>query len=314
MPVGFRINPTIHYYWFAVLIPWFRFLFLSCKPNHDDQQKNEKKKTNHDDHDHDKHDHHDCFDYDVEAQMTMNRPIISSAEGRVLDIDSDRSISDISFSSSSSLTFTRCRFRDSFHSSNSSDGSPSSVVDTAPFLNESFHHSEDERVIISEPSPSSSAKLRSKSRGNSIRTGQIRNQKDGGDFLHPVTKILREQELAKQILGLAIPMAMGLMAYYNPMAMTLATRVAFLLLSVGFAALWNGNLLHETYPGFSHKIELLGYACMLTAFYSLVAYYLRFTYLALVPVICLILSLVPLGMAFCNRNFASANLGSNIHK
>lgn len=336
MPIYFR-KPTIQYYWFAVLlIPWLRFLFLSRKPvGHDDDHESDQKARPHDGQDED----------DLEAQVTMNS--FARDQGQY-DSDSSspshqdhylsntcyHSLGESSLSSFSSaeeawpmtgsVTIRRCRFKDSLHSSNSSDNSPWSSPDMTTTALEIFHCENERSVTTSsskEVSPPGfnnnlelqktvtksashpSSKLR-KFRANILYGNQNQNQ----DYcVHPVMKILREQELAKQILGFAIPMTMGLMAYYNPMAMTLATRLAFVLLSIGFAALWNGNLLHETYPGFSHKIELLGYACMLTAFYTLVAYFLKHTYLAFVPIICLILSLVPLGMAFFNRRSVSGN-------
>lgn len=313
----------IQCYWLGAIIPWLRFLFLSCKPvgqPDDDDHENDQKSRPHDGED----------DYDLEAHVPRN----SFARDAHSDCDSSsslsasqkgHSLSDTCFQSPGDqsshqhpLTIQRCRFEDisqycsPLPTSTSSPGQP---------RNQSFLYYENEIVVSTPLSPAFKNKPESQStmkKSASYPVSKLRKlrasflyrnrnlHQNQENCLHPVMKILREQELAKHILGLAIPMTMGLMAYYNPLAMTLATRLAFVLLSISFAALWNGNLLRETYPGFSHKIELLGYVCMLTAFYSLVAYFLKHTYLALFPVICLLLSLVPLGMAFYNRNSAPA--------
>ncbi|KAF3432012.1 hypothetical protein FNV43_RR26751 [Rhamnella rubrinervis] len=295
-----------------VLFPWLRFLSISHKPvGHDEDHEGDQKGRPGDGH------YGQDDDNDIEAQVTTNS---FARDQEQYDSDSsstsqqDHSLSDTcnhsqgdsslsSFASAEeawpmtgSLTIRRCRFNDSLHSSNS-DNSPFWSTDMTPKALE-ISHCENERFATTSSSDEVSSKA------NILYRNQNQNQ---DCCLHPVTKILRKQELAKQILGLAIPMTMGLMAYYNTMAMTLAARLAFVLLSIGFVALWNGNLLHETYPGISHKIELLGYACVLTAFYTLVAYFLKHTYLALLPIICLILSLVPLGMAFYNRRSVSGN-------
>lgn len=338
MPIDSR-RPTIRFYWFVVLLmPWLRFLFLSRKPvGHGDDHESNQKARSRDDHDDDLEAQvtmnsfaRDHGQYDSDSSSTSQSQQDHSLSDTCFHSQGESSLSSFSTAEEAwpmtgSLTIRRCRFKDSLqYSSSSSDDSPLSSTNMTPEALEIFN-CENERFVttssskeVSQPGFNNnpdlqktvrksasypSSKLR-KSRANILYGNKNQNQ---DKCVHPVTKILKEQELAKQILSLAIPMTMGLMAYYNPMAMTLATRLAFVLLSIGFAALWNGNLLHETYPGFSHKIELLGYACMLVAFYTLVAYFLKHTYLALVPIICLILSLVPLGMAFYNRRSVSGD-------
>ncbi|GMN38916.1 hypothetical protein TIFTF001_008133 [Ficus carica] len=115
---------------------------------------------------------------------------------------------------------------------------------------------------------------------------------------HPIIQVFREEQLGRNIFVLAIPIATGFMAYYNPVSMSLAARLAAVALSVGSAAIWNGILLRKACPKASNASELLGVALMLVAFFGYLGSHLPEAYLWL-PVLCLVACLVPLCVAFC---------------
>ncbi|KAF3432011.1 hypothetical protein FNV43_RR26750 [Rhamnella rubrinervis] len=133
---------------------------------------------------------------------------------------------------------------------------------------------------------------------NVPKTTQL--ESDSDEKLHPVIQDLRDQELGKYVLGLSIPLATTLMVYYNPGSMPLLARLAAMILSVAFAALWNGILLRKKWKRVSNACELVGVSLMLLVFYGFLAYHLP-EYLFWLPLVCWVLSLLPFGIAFCCR-------------
>lgn len=110
-----------------------------------------------------------------------------------------------------------------------------------------------------------------------------------------------------KMFDLAIPLVTYLLAYRNPLFGGSSFRLLlFLIWATKFSAPWFGNLMHDYYF-FANNIEFLGYGFMLTAFYSTVASFIGFSLLALIPVLCLIASVVALHTAFFNGNSVSGN-------
>ncbi|KAF9674189.1 hypothetical protein SADUNF_Sadunf10G0101600 [Salix dunnii] len=121
---------------------------------------------------------------------------------------------------------------------------------------------------------------------------------------HRIIETLREQELGRHILILAVPMTIGLFSVDNLASQPLALRVIAVALALGFAGIWNGILLRQTWNEASNMIELLGVAFMLLAFFGFVALFLPES-LVWIPFLCLVLSLLPLVIAICSGDRAS---------
>ncbi|KAF2312766.1 hypothetical protein GH714_039956 [Hevea brasiliensis] len=117
------------------------------------------------------------------------------------------------------------------------------------------------------------------------------------DF-HPVVETLRELELGKHILVMAVPMAVGIFSIYNVVNASLVMRLTAVAVSVGFVGIWNGLLMRRTCHGISNAIELLGIAFMLLAFFGIIACFLQDGNLIWIPFLCWVLSLVPFVLVF----------------
>lgn len=121
------------------------------------------------------------------------------------------------------------------------------------------------------------------------------------DRLHSVMKILRKQELAKHMIALSMPLATALLAKQDQIYMSPSFRLFLILITIGFTALWIGNLMHEEFH-YARNIELLGYVFVLIAFFGIMASFVGFSPLAVIPLICLIVTIVPLGRAFISKS------------
>ncbi|KAF3432016.1 hypothetical protein FNV43_RR26755 [Rhamnella rubrinervis] len=120
------------------------------------------------------------------------------------------------------------------------------------------------------------------------------------DRLHAVMKTLRKQELAKHMFALSIPLTTALLANQNPLSMSPPFRLFLILITIGFTALWIGNLLHEECH-YAKNIELLGHVFVLIAIFGTMASFIGFSLLAVIPLVCLIVTVVPLGRAFISE-------------
>ncbi|GLT30318.1 hypothetical protein SLA2020_417820 [Shorea laevis] len=162
---------------------------------------------------------------------------------------------------------------------------------------------------LQEPAPpcpdrseTTTPKLTKKSSSKVLSLGLPSDPKD----FHPVFILLREEQLGRHILVLAIPMIVGLFSCYNRMKDNpLILRFTALSLSYGVTWIWNGILLRRTFNRFSLVLELLGVAAMLSAFFSFVAWFLPLI-IYFIPVVCWVLCLLPFAIAFCSEE-ASEN-------
>ena len=114
-----------------------------------------------------------------------------------------------------------------------------------------------------------------------------------------VMEIMRKQEIAKHMFALTIPLAITLLANQNviPLSRSPFFRLFLILITIGFTALWIGNPLHVEYR-LAKKIELLGCALVLLAIFGTVAFFLESSLLAVIPLVCWIATMIPLGRAF----------------
>lgn len=141
------------------------------------------------------------------------------------------------------------------------------------------------------------------------------NQSTSNQAFDPIIEILREQELRRHVLVLAIPMAVGLFSIYKLVTVPLALQLVAVALSLGFVGIWNGILLRRTCHEMSNVIELLGIAFMLLAFFGFIAFILP-KKLIWIPLLSWVLSLVVFAITICfrgraNRNREATNAPSN---
>ncbi|KAG5237026.1 hypothetical protein IMY05_010G0106100 [Salix suchowensis] len=120
---------------------------------------------------------------------------------------------------------------------------------------------------------------------------------------HRIIETLREKELGKHTLILAAPMTIGLFSVGNLVSEPIALRVMAVSLALGVVGIWNGILLRTTWKEASNMLELLGAAFMLLAFFGFVACFLPKS-LVWIPLLCWVLSLLPLVIAICSRERA----------
>ena len=136
---------------------------------------------------------------------------------------------------------------------------------------------------------------------NSIATsGNAGNDAKDGDESNSIIQVLREEQLGRNIFLLCIPIASGFVTFYNPTAIRLHGRLVMLVVTIGATSIWIGLLLRKVWPRVATALELLGVGFMLVALFGYLALHLPGNFLWL-PVLCLVLSLVPLGVAFFRR-------------
>ncbi|GMN38914.1 hypothetical protein TIFTF001_008134 [Ficus carica] len=136
---------------------------------------------------------------------------------------------------------------------------------------------------------------------NSIASSEnARNDAKDGDESNSIIQVLREEQLGRNIFLLSIPIASGFVTYYNPTAILLHGRLVMLVVTIGATSIWIGLLLRKVWPKVATTLELLGVGFMLVALFGYLALHLPGNFLWL-PVLCLVLSLVPLGVAFFRR-------------
>ncbi|KAJ6431977.1 hypothetical protein OIU84_019281 [Salix udensis] len=121
---------------------------------------------------------------------------------------------------------------------------------------------------------------------------------------HPIIETIREKELGKQILILAAPMTIGLFTVGNLVSEPIALPIMAISLALGVVGIWNGILLRTTWTEASNMLELLGVTFMLLAFFGFVACFLPKS-LVWIPILCWVLSLLPLLIAIYSRERAS---------
>ncbi|KAF2312767.1 hypothetical protein GH714_039960 [Hevea brasiliensis] len=131
---------------------------------------------------------------------------------------------------------------------------------------------------------------------------------------HPIFEIVEQQQLGRNVLVLAIPMAIALFSIYkfeplNVIEIMPAMRLIALMLSVAVALIWNGILLRRIWKRVSNLVELLGIALMFGAFYMFGVLLLPGE-LALIPAICFMLCLIPFVKAFFSQK-EPETIGSN---
>lgn len=98
------------------------------------------------------------------------------------------------------------------------------------------------------------------------------------------------------------------MVYYDPGSLPLPARLAAMILSIAFTALWNGILLRKTWKRVSNASELVGVSLTLLVFYGFFAYHLPED-LFWLPLVCWVLSIVPFGVAVCSREMGASENG-----
>ncbi|KDP31425.1 hypothetical protein JCGZ_11801 [Jatropha curcas] len=140
--------------------------------------------------------------------------------------------------------------------------------------------------------------------GNSSRSNKNLNelhQIAGTASFHPIIENLREMEMGRHVLVVAVPMTVGLFSIYNPANVSLLTRLIAVALAVGFVGIWNGVLMRRTCNEMSNAVELIGIAFILLAFFGIIACFLQDWKFVWIPFACWVLCLVPFIVAFCNR-------------
>jgi len=157
------------------------------------------------------------------------------------------------------------------------------------------------------PSPSSVGTARTSTLTQTSTQESLADEKRP---FHRIIETLRQQELGRHILILAVPMTIGLFSADNLVNKPLALRVIAVALALGFVGIWNGILLRTTCNEASNTIELLGIAFMLLAFYAFIACFLPES-LIWIPSLCWVLSILPLVIAACSTGRASKDRDSN---
>ncbi|KAJ4834140.1 hypothetical protein Tsubulata_044706 [Turnera subulata] len=117
---------------------------------------------------------------------------------------------------------------------------------------------------------------------------------------HPIIQTLREQELGRHVLVLAVPMTIGLFSVYNPVNAAFASRLTAIALSIGFAGIFNGILLRRTCHRASNVMELLGISLVLLAFFGFISLFVPDN-LTWIPSLCWVSSLILFVVALCFR-------------
>ncbi|KAJ4846895.1 hypothetical protein Tsubulata_026220 [Turnera subulata] len=126
------------------------------------------------------------------------------------------------------------------------------------------------------------------------------NQINPPSAFHPIIQTLREQELGRHVLVLAVPMTVGLFSVYNPVNAAFASRLTAIALSIGFACIFNGILLRRTCHQSSNVMELLGISFVLLAFFGFISLVLPDN-LTWIPSLCWVSSLILFVVALCFR-------------
>ncbi|PON32001.1 hypothetical protein PanWU01x14_365110 [Parasponia andersonii] len=117
---------------------------------------------------------------------------------------------------------------------------------------------------------------------------------------HLSLNIFLKQELSKHVFAVAVAFSPGvfILHHSNPQTFSLViSSVIGVLVAMGVAFLWNGNVVQEDYPIYAYRIQMLGYALVLGAFFIFLACFLwQEKYLFPIPLICYAFSLVVLGI------------------
>ena len=112
----------------------------------------------------------------------------------------------------------------------------------------------------------------------------------------PSPDIFQKLELPKFVLGLAVTLCPGVLILHftKTLVFDRTTTVALcLFLLLGVAALWNGIAVQDDFPIHAHRIQMLGYALVLGAFFGLIARFLwPKIYLFMIPVITYVVSVI----------------------
>ncbi|KAA8532829.1 hypothetical protein F0562_033054 [Nyssa sinensis] len=110
---------------------------------------------------------------------------------------------------------------------------------------------------------------------------------------HPIVTILKELELGKTMLTLAVPLTTGLIFFYHTESATLVIKLTVISLSVGCAAIWNGILFQETYPRTANVVQQLGISFVFLGLYGVVGSFLSIE-LIWIPGVCFGSCILPL--------------------
>jgi hypothetical protein len=152
--------------------------------------------------------------------------------------------------------------------------------------------------------------INSPSFSTSTQTSTQENLANENQPFHLIIETLRQQELGRHVLILAVPMTIGLFSVDKLVNEPLALRVMAIALALGFVGIWNGILLRTTCNEASNIIELLGIAFMLLAFFGFIACFLPES-LIWIPYLCWVLSLLPFVIALCSTGRATKDRDSN---